>query len=289
MAVYEIFGSRDRVGQQSGIGSTAELQFIVDGTDNDQTAMDAVAGYAPLEYYKLQRDSITLRQLSISSWEASVSYVDPDSEDNEEDDVELGEGVFSFDTTGETEHITNVKKGAEKKQAKLDSDAADLAGGIGVGPDGVEGVDIVAPSLRLSYRTRLPREFVTIEWIKDVARATGTTNNYEFYSFKTGELLFLGATGEESASRNPEVTFQFSASENIEDRVYELHGDTTTTVSKTGHQYQWFYYRHEKDAASSTVVLKPIAVFVDTVYEESDFTKLGIGGTPKPEEPPEEE
>jgi hypothetical protein len=299
MAIYEIFGSRDRSVDQSGTGSSAELQYVIDNTTDDQSAALQVSLTSPLAYYGLKRDNISVKQAGPKYWIATVRYKDKDKEEDEDkggDHVEIGEGVFSFDTTGETMHITNVKAGAESKNDKAASsgnDTPDLAGGIGVHGDKVEGVDIVSPGLRLTYRTRLPKSMVTMQWIKDVASITGTTNDFEFYTFAKGELLFLGVTGEQSGSTDPELSFNFLAASNIVDRVYELNGGGTTTVSKTGHQYMWFYYKHEEDETTKTLNLKPHAVFVDTVYEESNFFNLGIGtgnaGPPPPEDPPPEE
>ncbi len=39
----------------------------------------------------------------------------------------------------------------------------------------------------------------------------------------------------------------------------------------------WVRYADSKDAAAKTIVKKPVAVYVEKVYEVDDFTQLGIG------------
>jgi hypothetical protein len=277
--IFEAFGSRDRSGQQDGTGSTAELFYIIEGTTDDQVAIDLAANHSPISYYRLVRDTIDVNQVAPNRWEATVRYVDPDKPDEEEpgDHVEVGEGVFSFDTTGEIIHIDAVKKGKYTEYFHTAAQAVSFKGAIGVHSDGVDGVDIVSPGLRLTYRTRLAKEDVTLQWIKNVAAITGTTNNNTFYTFAKGEMLFLGMQGEQTGETDPEMTFNFVASSNWPvARTFEtLDGDVD--VFKDGHQYLWNYYIKGKDDTAKKTIPVPHGIIVDTVYEESDFANLGIG------------
>ena len=291
--IFEAFGSRDRSGQQEGTGSSAELFYIIQGTNDDQAAIDLAANHSPDEYYGLDRDTIDVTHVSPNRWEATVRYIDPDKPDedgNPGDHVEVGEGVFSFDTTGENIHIDTVKKGKYTEYFAVAAQAVAFKGAIGVHSEGVDGVDIVSPALRLTYRTRLSKAVVSLQWIKDVASITGTTNNAPFYTFAKGELLFLGVQGEQSGEMDPELTFSFVASSNWKEaRTFEtLDGDVD--VFKDGHQYLWMYYIKGKDDTAKKTIPVPFGVVVDTVYEESDFANLGIGtgttGPPTPKDPP---
>lgn len=276
--IFEAFGSRDRTGHQSGTDSTAELFYIIEGTSDDQIAIDLAATTSPDSYYGLDRDTIDIEQVAPSRWEATVRYEDPDKKDADPGDhLEVGEGVFSFDTTGEIIHINSVKKGKYTEYFAAAAQAVTFKGAIGVHADGVDGVDIVAPGLRLSYRTRLAKATITMQWIKGVASITGTTNNAVFYTFARGELLFLGVQGEQSGENDPELTFSFVASSNWQEaRTFEtLDGDVD--VFKDGHQYLWNYYIKGKDDTAKKTIPVPFGIVVDTVYDESDFANLGIG------------
>jgi hypothetical protein len=48
-------------------------------------------------------------------------------------------------------------------------------------------------------------------------------------------------------------------------------------ASKKGWEYLWVRYADEEDAGSSTLVKKPVAAYVERVYEEGNFAALGIG------------
>jgi hypothetical protein len=48
-----------------------------------------------------------------------------------------------------------------------------------------------------------------------------------------------------------------------------------TGISKKGHEYLWV--RYEDSIDSNALLKKPKAVYVNSVYRESDFSALGIG------------
>lgn len=49
-----------------------------------------------------------------------------------------------------------------------------------------------------------------------------------------------------------------------------------TGISKKGWEYLWVRYVDAEDAAAKAFVKKPQAVYVERVYEEGDFSGLGI-------------
>jgi len=48
-------------------------------------------------------------------------------------------------------------------------------------------------------------------------------------------------------------------------------------INKKGWAYRWVRDADAADAAAKAIVKKPIAVYVEKVYEEGDFSTLGIG------------
>ena len=48
-------------------------------------------------------------------------------------------------------------------------------------------------------------------------------------------------------------------------------------INKKGWEYMWVRYADAEDAAAKAIVKKPVAVYVEKVYEEGDFSTLGIG------------
>jgi len=48
-------------------------------------------------------------------------------------------------------------------------------------------------------------------------------------------------------------------------------------ASKKGWEYLWVRYADAEDATPKAIVKVPVAVYIEKVYEEGDFSGLGIG------------
>ncbi|MCK4625174.1 MAG: hypothetical protein KAV00_07685, partial [Phycisphaerae bacterium] len=48
-------------------------------------------------------------------------------------------------------------------------------------------------------------------------------------------------------------------------------------INKKGWEYMWVRYADAEDAAAKAIVKKPVAVYIEKVYEDGDFSTLGIG------------
>jgi hypothetical protein len=92
------------------------------------------------------------------------------------------------------------------------------------------------------------------------------------YQFAAGECLFLGASADEStASDFVDITYRFAASPN---RTGITVGDITG-ISKKGWEYLWVRYADAEDATAKAIVKKPVAAYVEKVYEVGDFSAIG--------------
>ena len=47
-------------------------------------------------------------------------------------------------------------------------------------------------------------------------------------------------------------------------------------ISKKGWEYLWVRYGDAEDTAAKAIVKKPMAAYVEKVYEDGDFSSLGI-------------
>ena len=70
-----------------------------------------------------------------------------------------------------------------------------------------------------------------------------------------------------------EISFRFAASPN----VTGLTIGEMTGIDKKGWEYLWVRYADAEDATAKALVKLPIAAYVEKVYEEGDFSQLGIG------------
>ena len=81
----------------------------------------------------------------------------------------------------------------------------------------------------------------------------------------------MGATGQRRSADDWSLTFTFSRSQNVTSLTV---GDITG-INKKGWEYMWVKYVDDTDI-NDYLIRKPIGVYVERVYEESDFSDLGI-------------
>lgn len=188
---------------------------------------------------------------------------------------EVGGYTVNFNTSGATVKIKAAREHIGSFPAAGET-ATDFGGAIGVKRGSeweVEGCDIVVPALKLDVSFKHPQGIITIAQIKNLARATGTTNSVPFLTFAAGELLFLGCSGTEGTNVETEISYQFAASENTTDLTM---GDIASIV-KEGHHYAWCEFKDAVDSGRPTV--KPRCVYVERVYNSLPWPLIfGWGG-----------
>ena len=150
---------------------------------------------------------------------------------------------------------------------------ADHKGAINVTDDEVKGTELIVPALKLTYKKRFAKANLTSAYVKTLARLTGTTSQAPFKTdWAVGELLFMGATGQQGRKTDPEVTFHFAASENVSDlTIGEI-----AAIQKQGHDYLWVEFEKVEDAAAKKLARRPRAVYVHKLYRVADWSALGI-------------
>jgi hypothetical protein len=239
---------------------------------------------------RLLAEQYSLSFLGDNAWQVTINY----AKDGAEDGTEPLKRARSFDTTGGTQHITQGKKTgtrdldfategegtADVYENRFPSDAPDQKGAIAVDENSVNGVDIVVPQLQWQETYDVPNSYVTNAWVRGVAGVTGTTNAASFRGFAANEVLFMGCSGsqewDDERGRGPwSLSFRFVASRNVSG---EKIGDITG-INKKGHDYLWVKYQTAQDSSSQTLIRKPQFVYVNKVYDSSDFSTLGIGTT----------
>jgi hypothetical protein len=99
-----------------------------------------------------------------------------------------------------------------------------------------------------------------------------------FKGFQPGEVLFLGASGARRGTDPDddwEITFRFAppASPNATGiSVGDISG-----ISKKGWEYLWVRYADQEDTGSHAIVKRPVAAYVERVYESGSFAALQLG------------
>src|SRR5262252_4345036 len=246
----------------TAIPPTMTLRFKAAGEQNESivAAMaESMTGVLfPSPFGLLYRQDIKITPDGASQYFVEVPYAQKKKN--------AGEWTFTFDTTGATIKLKCGKQHIQTVWASGSGPADPHAGAIGVKPDGdCDGADITIPCLKINVQFRHPIGVITMAQAKALAAATGHTNLNPYLSHNAGELLFLGATGQDGTNTETEVAYQFASSSN----VTGLSFGSIAGVNKKGWEFAWVEFKPGIDTGHPAT--KPIAVHIERVYDPIDF------------------
>ena len=272
--VEEAYSERDETIDAKGNVVEVEIPYLVFNVADESAALSAarprvktVAG--------MSLDSIeVMERINATTWKVKAIYeVDEDGDNPDDDGGDEDASVFAFDTGGGTKHLNQ----SIKTDGKYPNDAPDFAGAIEVDNEGnVNGVDVTMPVLNFTKTHTLSGSRVSTSYKKTLAELTGSVNKSGFRGFSAGEVLFLGASGtkrSKKASAPWEITYRFAVSPN--QAGFKV-GDIQVS-RKYGWDYLWVRYADKVAESGKNVVKKPVAAYVEMVYPEGDFGRLGLG------------
>ncbi len=292
VVIYECWDSQSAT--ISTNDPTCELKYIITGASDVVTADAALVGFAPPNVLDLLANGRTISPLGGGVWIGTVNYgvlqstpadgqgdtttPPPPAPPAPGEDEHLS-SAYSFDTTGNTQHITQSIV-TIARAAIAGVTAPEFNGAIAVSKNGVGGTDRIVPKFEFSLTVTM--KFLTIAYIRILRDLTGTLNNVPMWTFAAGELLFLGASG---AGKTGEIgwpiTYKFLTAKNRASVVIvpDPLGVGPPLLELTGvggHDFIWVGYEDAIDA--NQLIQKPIYAFSERVYEYGDFTLMGIGG-----------
>jgi hypothetical protein len=265
------FFDRTQAVDNDGNYTTAEIPYFVFEVDDEDAAIAFALDNVPSAYNGIPLESIEIdERISLNVFKVSAQYK-AGFDENTVSGAEEPDPVYSFDTGGGTQHLTQ----SLKTVAKHPTTAPDYSGAIGYDGENVNGIDVTMPVMNFSETHYLKPGKVSTKYKKTIAELTGSVNSNSFKGYSEGEVLFLGASGSrrgDSRSDLWEVTYKFAVSASRKDIKV---GDLTVTEKK-GWDYLWVRYADDvKD--KKMLVKKPSAAYVEKVYERKDFGQLGIG------------
>jgi hypothetical protein len=186
------------------------------------------------------------------------------------------EEKWVWDITSQQEHIDTVQSTDLAIHYPADSDA-----GLAIGFDGetVEGVDVYRPSI--SLRVSRMWHSVSIDDLAFLHAATNTINEFEWYGYLTGEVLYIGATVAEQPDHRVQVDYQFLISQQQPAFTVDIYNGTSEVIDLLPWDYLW--YRWVDDQATkldgNQVPRRQIeSAHVNLVYDFLDFDLFGLIG-----------
>ena len=269
LRVEQGFYDWDRAIDDDGDVVEAEIPYFVFGVDDEATALEKVKAAAPDKQDDLVLQKVELvERINLDTFKVRAVYgEDPEKEREGEDEDDTN---FTFDSSGGTMHMDV----SLETKGKFPADAPDFKRAINVDNESnVNGCEIVMPTFQFSETRTVKASKVNASYKRKIAELTGTVNAGAFKGFEPGEVLFLGATGSKKGKKRKhpwEITFKFAVSPNKTD----LHVGDITVSKKDGWDYLWVKYEDEVSDEKKNLVKKPVAVYVEKVYERKNFSLL---------------
>jgi len=257
--LIELFDSRS---QTWGTQYSAELNFIAKGCADEAAVRTLAQANVPGTYSGLFCLSIEIvSRINVDTWKVTARYGVP--QPYQED---TPQPTIAFDTGGGTQHITQ----SIQTVGRYGSSAShQLGGAIGYDGENVAGVDITIPVWNWQETHYLSAAQLNAPVYYAL---TGMVNADNFRGYFPGEVLFLGASGQKRGEGKWELTFKFAASPNS----VNLSVGSLTGISKNGWEYLWVQYAEDVDATAKVRIKKPVAVYIEKVYDSGPFSSLGI-------------
>ena len=190
--------------------------------------------------------------------------------------TEFVPGSIAWDTTGGTEHVTQGRnQSADDSHPAAGKTAANFSGAINVSGTSVQGIDITVPKFHYTETWVTAASNVTTAYVAKIYKLTGKVNQSAWRAFAAGEALFLGAKAQWQGDQPYiSITFEFEAKPNTTVTIPGI-----TQFTKKGWEFVWIDYDPAEDGNAAKLVQVPRAAYVNKLYEDGDFSDLGIGGS----------
>lgn len=250
----------------------AQRSYVITEATSEENAKSELETFAPADVAGFTNRNVDIEEkasdhglyFGFVSWESAES-ISVSSQPKETTPT-----AYSFTTRGER---IRIKQSKQTMASYFDSNFVDAApnhgGLINVTKDGVEGTEIYVPVYSFG-ETHYMSVSAGNALKSTLYNLTGKVNGDLFRGFAAGQVLFLGASGRQQGDSPWEINMQFLYSPN----VTNISVGQMTVASKAGWNYLWVLYSEAEDTAAKFITRKPIAAYVERVYEQANFVGL---------------
>lgn len=264
---------------------TSELSYVLTGS------MDRVAIYAyaltniPSIDGHRASDSLKIKFLGEGrdgTWLATANYKGATIKQDEDEPVDPENPPTAKEKSVGVSFAGNTEKVFESLEtvAMLDAPgetAPDFGGLINVNKDGkAEGLDVNPQSMAestFSVDLEVPTSAITNEYISNVFSVVRRTNTVPFRGFGVDEVMFWALrTQVENGALVSTLSFDFLVRKRKENLTVGVFG----SVDKAPWDYLWVYKAKRKDATTKRTFDVPIGLYVEKLFFDDNFQKLGV-------------
>lgn len=256
--------------------TSIKRKYLVRGTESEYEAHAALVAYTNhtevANGVTLYRNgcSLALIEKANDLWTGSADW---GVETSDSSDPQYRVAAVQFDTSGATTRITQSIRTRATYKADDVEEAPNFHGGIGYNGESFDGCEITVPQFAWTETHEFGIEQITWAYVAALTNATGKVTSGSFRGFAAGEVLFLGASGGNPKNeKKADVQFRFAAAPNVRDMTVA----GVSGVAKQGWDYVWVYFEEAEDTKTHRRYKKPVAVYVEQVYESAAFSALGI-------------
>ena len=246
---------------------TAEIWYIVDQTNDEQDARDAMLAEAPQLFDSKQRDDYQIDKIGLNLFKGIVRYK-AKANGGLSGGGESTRGI-EFSTSGGTRRIFTSKQ-TVCTAASGTPPTRDNAILVDANAQ-IVGCEIVVPKFEFKIRKKMSADQLTDAYIDVLYQATGKINSDTWKGFAPYQALFKGADGSQSGAE-AEVVFTFSAGENKTGQTIA----GITGISYNAHDFVWVYYSNVAPNGATSMTPDAKDVSVETVYESTPFSALQV-------------
>jgi hypothetical protein len=284
--VYAKHGGEDINAKRTKKENTAAYAFGIAGAVNDVDALLAMdsykADFVTIGGVTLAFDSIKLKHVEAETYEATVEYVHPESQKNEEEQNNDAPQI-TFDSTGSTQHITHSFETLRAYPPSVGKDMNKQAIGVEKTMKGdmkIHGTDVIVPALKCTISAKINQPSNPFEYARRMARQVGKINKEGWNGFEKSELLFLGGSISGKKREKWTVELQFDCDEGITVADNFKIGEFGP-IEKEGHAHLWVQWAVGQayvpgEGETGPIIPKPVAVFIEKIYRDFSMGDLGL-------------
>jgi len=272
-------GSSPTIEDTYAVRGSNDADAIANALD-DGTGATFPSGWAgvPLTQNGLVYDNLDINSTKDTfNWKAVASYnVDgsnptpakaPPAPIVNQEDITLDLTSLTTKTVQSKDTVQAVRAGG--------GTAPPFHGGIGWDGKQFQGVDVFYEAFSFSITKHWPASFIlnSTSWIVLLRTAAFTVNDAVFRGFAPKSVLFAGASGSQTTDELFSITYQFLVSS----KLTNVSVGDITGITKDAWDYLWVLYEATPDDDAKKLTQKPLAAYVERLYEESNFPNyLGI-------------